>query len=782
MQSETNTDETESHMDADEGELPQTLDMFSNRLETGIEYQKFARALERLQRYRKDTAEYLDITSILPEFENLCSTRSQQFEHRKDADAQYHTFGSADEHKLWQSESHTWLLLSTLFSAFEYNKGFDEKGPEAMKWSDHDLIEHLASTDSNFKHHSAVKVWLQIIAPQFTPLIRKKERTRPPPPPVFAFNTTASITTPTPQDPDANSREGVKPSDNNQRIEHDLLQTVWQYIRRGQLQKAKDACIKAGEPWRAESIGGGDLYTVSIAFTDPLYDREEGPIGNKTRGLWKGTCYALSKEKTVNQFERAVYGALCGDVASVTPVCSSWEDHAWAQYNALVESMIETRLSQFNRGGPSKALPLPTTKISSAKDIFDSLANGESEDLRNASKDLFRFIQTSIILGQTDQLLSKMTKDAETSGKSGASLRPHMLRFMAHFVLLLRSKGINVPKAEGDYFITKYVEFLISRKLYELAPLYASFLPVDLQVSTCTSYLKTIDGSKKDRQQYLTVIRRNRLDLHRILMATVDALLDVNRTDFEKPEDYQAGLRKSIWAPITNQEKAHIRAFEWLSFDVPQYEDCLHRSNYLTRKYLIQGRLNAASALYRSLPSDIVQHEVHQVTPVSVSITHEHLYYCDLFKARELFEDWREVLLAQPAEDAPQTDRSAWKARLEEKAQLTIVEMESLLRSRWLFDCILPGDTVRNMEMRRIRQIYVSELVMNLHQVYFESRVVVPEYLEKSVEMANLVAAEAAAVPLYKELQENKRLQEFLELVRLSSVELVKEGRSPFAF
>src|SRR5690554_6725821 len=95
--------------------------------------------------------------------------------------------------------------------------------------------------------------------------------------------------------------------------------------------------------------------------------------------------------------------------------------------------------------------------------------------LRNASKDLFRFIQTSIILGQTDQLLSKMTKDAEASGKSGASLRPHMLRFMAHFVLLLRSKGINVPKAEGDYFITKYVEFLISRKLVCVAGLPMDF-------------------------------------------------------------------------------------------------------------------------------------------------------------------------------------------------------------------------------------------------------------------------------------------------------------------
>jgi len=82
----------------------------------------------------------------------------------------------------------------------------------------------------------------------------------------------------------------------------------------------------------------------------------------------------------------------------------------------------------------------------------------------------------------------------------------------------------------------------------------------------------------------------------------------------------------------------------------------------------------------------------------------------------------------------------------------------------------------------QLRQIYVSELVMNLHQVYYESRSTVPEYLAKSVEMANMVASETTAEPLYKELQDASRLQEFLGRVRLSSLELLKDGRSPFAF
>ncbi|KAG0214493.1 Nucleoporin nup84 [Mortierella sp. GBA30] len=772
---------TDVDMESDEI-LSSRPDGYQESLETGIEYRKFARALDRLQRYRTGKDTDIDIASVLPEFDAVCFTRAQQAERRKESDAGYQAFGEANEHQLWQSEHNTWLLLSTLFSAFECKKTFVDKGPEALEWSDLDLVEHLASTDSNFKHHKAVKAWLEVIAPPVTPLIMTKDHTPAPRTQIsFSFSTPASSTKPKYQDPDAVSRDGVKPSEQNQRVEHDLLRAVWQYIRRGQLQQARKACINAGEHWRAESISGGDPYSVAIAFTDPAYDREEGPIGNKTRGLWKGTCYALANEPSADQYERAVYGALCGDVQSVIPVCTSWEDHAWARYNALVENMIEDRLSQFNRGAPSNALPMPKTTITCAKDIFDSLARSENKELSHASKDTFKKIQISIITGQTDGLLKQMAEEARALNKTHVPPRPHMLRFMTHFVLLLRSKGTNVPKDDGDYFIKAFVDYLISRKMYDLAPLYASFLPIHLQIETCSSYLKVIDGSRKERQEHLMTIRRHGLDLHRILTATVDALLDKSRADFENGGNYKDGLKKSIKAPSSNQEKAHIKALEWLTFDTPQFEECLHRSNYLTRKYLAKGRLNAAYELSRSLPADIVQHDVDEYTPQAQSIAHEHLYYKDLFNARTLYEEWNDLLESKPKAESALLDE-AWQNDLKEKAQAAIVEIESLLRSRWLFDCILPRDMVRNQELRKIRQIYVSELVMNLHQVYFESRIVFPQYLNSSVEMANLVATESTSVPLYSELNATKRLQEFLQLIRLSSIELIKQRESPFAF
>ncbi|KAG9326615.1 hypothetical protein KVV02_006126 [Mortierella alpina] len=783
MESDVSTRKLDStETDAANAILSSRPEGYQESLDTGIEYRKFARALERLQSYRQGTKIDLDITSVLPEFDAVCLTRAQQAEYRMESDAGYAATGDKDEYQLWQSEHNTWLLLSTLFSAFECKRPVVDKGPDALEWSDHDLVEHLTNTDSDFKHHRAVKVWLEVIAPHTSPLITPKNHKPAPRTQMsFSFSAPADSSATKYQDPDAPTRDGVKATDHNQRAEHDLLRAVWQYIRRGQHQQARKACISAGEHWRAESISGGAPYAVSIAFTDPAYDRDEGLSGNRTRGLWKGTCYALAKEQSADQFERAIYGALCGDVESVIPVCSTWEDHAWARYNALVERLVEERLSQFNRGAPTKALPLPSVTITSAKDIFDSLANSENKNLSHASKDIFRTIQISIILGRTDELLSNMAKEARASSKSGSPPRPHMLRFMTHFVLLLRSKGVNVPKADGDYFIKAFVDYLISRRMYDLAPLYASFLPAHLQIESCSSYLKTIDGPKKEREEHLMTIRKHGLDLHRILMATVDALLDKSRADFEKDGDYQENLRRNITTTITSQESAHIKALEWLTFDTPQYEECLHRSNYLTRKYLAQGRLNAAYELYRSLPNDVIQREIYELTPMAQSIAHEHLCYKDLFTARELYEKWKETVESNSKNGTAQSEE-AREQDIKEKAQEAIAEIESLLRSRWLFDCTLPGDMVRNQELKAIRQIYVSELVMNLHQVYFETRALIPEYLNNSVEMANMVASETSGAPLYNELSATKRLQEFLRLVRLSSIELIKQEQNPFAF
>jgi len=75
-----------------------------------------------------------------------------------------------------------------------------------------------------------------------------------------------------------------------------------------------------------------------------------------------------------------------------------------------------------------------------------------------------------------------------------------------------------------------------------------------------------------------------------------------------------------------------------------------------------QGRLNAAFALYNSLPTDIVLHEIQQSSSEYAAVSNEHLYYRDLFTARLCFEEWKDALSTKPSEDAPSTRQHTWES------------------------------------------------------------------------------------------------------------------------
>jgi nuclear pore complex protein Nup107 len=65
-----------------------------------------------------------------------------------------------------------------------------------------------------------------------------------------------------------------------------------------------------------------------------------GVEGNPFLSSWKRACYQLSNEAAMDGYERAIYAALCGNLESMLPVCSDWEDYLWAHFTALFHSRI----------------------------------------------------------------------------------------------------------------------------------------------------------------------------------------------------------------------------------------------------------------------------------------------------------------------------------------------------------------------------------------------------------------------------------------------------------
>lgn len=77
------------------------------------------------------------------------------------------------------------------------------------------------------------------------------------------------------------------------------------------------------------------------------------------------------------------------------------------------------------------------------------------------------------------------------------------------------------------------------------------------------------------------------------------------------------------------------------------------------------------------------------------SLKREHTYYGDLFAARRVLEKFRSEVESKPSEVDLRVAVWKWKVEMKELVPATAIELESLLRSKWLFDCILPGGKPR---------------------------------------------------------------------------------------
>ncbi len=112
--------------------------------------------------------------------------------------------------------------------------------------------------------------------------------------------------------------------------------------------EARQLCRQVGQSWRAADLAGAGPYgplpvghaaeqqdeeLAAEAVAAELAAQVEGGRGAGTR-LWKWACYraaeAAASAAHANKHEAALYGAMCGHVARVLPVCGGWEDECWA--------------------------------------------------------------------------------------------------------------------------------------------------------------------------------------------------------------------------------------------------------------------------------------------------------------------------------------------------------------------------------------------------------------------------------------------------------------------
>ncbi|KAI8325119.1 nuclear pore protein 84/107 [Martensiomyces pterosporus] len=707
------------------------------------------------------------------------------------------------------------------------SRGQEARAP--ISSTDFTCVQDLMDRSSLLAECVEVRRWLEENAPSFEPVetrkgylfyTRKSIRDRRLLPSNSSAAAAASANSGrivSEADPDATSRQKRELAPEDSEYEGSLLRTLYEYVRRGHVSSAMDLCVESDEPWRAASLKGGLFWRdpkLELENNMPIdaEDSEGGmdvrPLdtaGNINRPLWKQTCAALAQDNSNDLYERALYAALSGRLDEVILVCESWEDYVWAYVNAMIETCIDKGIKNEN----TLYTPAPSTSFSHVqsryppirdmKQVFDALATHESALLRQESSEPFHRLQSAIVLDTLpafiDDYACRLRSEELSDEESG------LLRFVVHSALYLRQIGFALPSEAVDTVLEEYIAQL-STGHRELVALYASYLPQHKQVDVYSQFLQGVADPAPVRVQFLQLAKTSGLDVDPIAKRAADLIL-LRHAVVDGGED-SSGTPDSAFAlaepaePITDDELDQLRAIEWITSSQRLYEYALVQICKLARRFLLRGRTNAASQLFNSLPDDFVQQKwsknAASVSSETVSYLHEYIHLLSLCDAYAYYSTWAEVLCKRPMDAGKQGARlhAQWLEWRESVALTTerAIHMfrASLLDIDWLSVqslCIRVDDVgtadsqqPRIVELLRLRELYIPETVFRLHSILFDTREPLPHNLQRSLDLAQLVADESLGI--YHEMVKASpshprgRLAAFMSLMRQSAFEILR--------
>lgn len=354
-----------------------------------------------------------------------------------------------------------------------------------------DIIAHgWLHTKSAIKNQKRIRSWPQPLDPASPDLQN------------LHLNSTKTQPLVTQLDPDAPFRQNRKLEAEDEYFERSIWLGCYELLRRGKSSaEIKEWCSERTEAWRAVSMSG---------LPDEVEGEQEVSGNPASSALWRKMCFALARNSSADEYQRAVYGLLSGDIQSVEPVCRSWDDFVFAHYNALLKSQFDIYLQNLQSQKIQAASHLNLTAFDAVQFHGDPKTTGKrlvetlKTDPRTRSETLepTKMLQGVLIANQFKHFiyqqglaLSELANAQESSNLIPRNAkRPENedttryiqlndydgLRVLTHVLLIFMSLGMDLGgvshETEVENVIVAYISFLRLAGREELIPLYSSQL------------------------------------------------------------------------------------------------------------------------------------------------------------------------------------------------------------------------------------------------------------------------------------------------------------------
>ncbi|KAL4894005.1 107-domain-containing protein [Aspergillus ambiguus] len=445
-------------------------------------------------------------------------------------------------------------------------------------------------------------------------------------------------------DPDAVTRQRQKLQKQDQFYERATWMACWKMLRQGEswttIREWSEARL---ENWRAVSLCGSSVDPDSGGERTPLDDSSTRMMNWRSQETWRAACSALARNPNTEDFERAVYGLLCGETEAAFKVCQSWDDYLYVYFNSVILSRYQGFCKQLQRKlshsptTPVTFVPEPAGYADFNKFVLYTKGN---ERIGVEARNPYRTIQAAILGKAYDTFfysLARAVSQAAANKAEHTTFVPDLppgavddslliaaedgdaLRIATHLYIITSSLGS--VRSDTKFFDTTsvnvigYISDLEEAGIVDIIPLYASLLPTHMAHSVLGQVLIEI-VDPRERKQQVRLMDKYGIDIEAVLQdqwrwisASVSAV-DHPRTLKQYPKVVQrkdghrelvAVKKDFIGTDISATDERIIRSLEWLRYVDGQWGRICQLGALLYRKFYAKGKLAAARELSRRM-------------------------------------------------------------------------------------------------------------------------------------------------------------------------------------
>ena len=546
-------------------------------------------------------------------------------------------------------------------------------------------------------------------------------------------------------DPDAPVRGATPLEQEDANYDKALTRTLFEYTRAGQLEHALDLCTQTNEPWRAASLRGAIFYHDPALAEVDAEQQLPAALGNRTRGVWRRVARAAAGNPALDAYERALYGALSGELGAVLAVSETWEERLWAYVNARFEQLLERALAR--NAAPwwrddTARVPEGGDAPESLDAIFERLMQTHAPGVQAQATEPYHVAQRAVITHAVPALLQRVVGRLEELRALPPQRYARLVRFFAHLALYCRLVRVPVDEATAAPILGAYVDVLQqAEQSAELVALYASALtPGDAH----TSYARFLCGMDpgaplEERRQALLQAHSHALDPAVVARCAAGAMF----AELLPVVEEDAGAIHAWDAALSAAEYRLVRALDWLTFVPETYAEAILQANALLRTCMAHGRLHAAHAALQRLPPELLASVAELELPADevLELDHWRSYFDVLDRSvavRGLCSDGALAL-------GSHVQQHEWTAALGAAVDAARDATLELLQLGWLqfeLDTTTPEGARRDAELRLTRRKYIPEMVVSLHLMLVDTSHVHPGNLAHALALPNVVADE----------------------------------------